>query len=497
MKKIWRCILLLIFSLLLLGCSSGIKNDKSSLKKPKNKSLEVSGVWYSDKYEVLDKEISTKDEISEILLNKLTFDTKNIVIGNRKFEGINYKLKIVKSDYMISYEAEFNVEDLGVIGENVKVYSISYENNLLGEIIYINKEESYFYYQGILFNIKREENINESTDADKTVIVENSSEEYDKIELSQGFYIGLKQEGKQDQQGNYIRESYRTIWISTNKGEVQSIRQRKDIIFPRSGGIWIMQPQEYKVEKKEIYYEYFEALPIEKVGKVKKDINTEELMSTGKIVKKSLIFVGNNYIASEVTTNEKFSESPVYEVLPIDNLDNKGGVVIGDILGTENNKEFKESYTSKYASIDESNKDKLTKFINYSNYTVIRSNGKWVMQGRISPVLPGGKAFDYSLSIKPNKTLINYDTLIIPWKVLKGEIPFIVDAFTSPNGKLAVIVTKNELNIYKIVDGKLDKVPIKIIPLKDGEKVIMGEWCEGDYVDKWSTAFRENSSIID
>jgi hypothetical protein len=128
---------------------------------------------------------------------------------------------------------------------------------------------------------------------------------------------------------------------------------------------------------------------------------------------------------------------------------------------------------------------------------MIRSNGKWVLQGRISPVLSGGKAFDYSLSIKPNKALINYDTLIIPWKVLKGEIPFIVDAFTSPNGKLAIIVTKNELDIYKIIDGKLDKSPTKIIPLKDGEKVIMSEWCEGDYVDKWSTAFRENSSIID
>ena len=497
MGKLLRVILLLIFSLIMVGCSIGEQGNKNVQNKPQNNNLEISGIWYSDGYEVLDKEISTKEEINEIVLNKVKFDNNNVVIANKRFDGISYKLKMVNLDYMISYEAEFKIQDLGLTDKEVKVYSVYFENNLLGEIINISEEESYLYYQGILFNIKREGDITESSGDDKTVTVEDGNNSDGKSEISQGIYLGLKCEGNQDKDGNYIREEYRTIWISTNKGELQSVKQRENIIFPRNEGIWILQPKEYKVEEKGIYYEYFNAMPLEKSGKTVKNTFTEGAISKGKVVKKSINYVGNNYIASEVTTNEKFSESPVYEVLPIDNLNNKDGIVIGDLFGLESNKVFKENYEKKYAVIDEMNKTKLSRFVNYSNYTMVRNNGKWVIQGRISPVLSGGKVFDYLLSIKPSRAVINYDTLIIPWKVLKGEVPFLVDAFTSPNGKMAIIITKSEIKIYKIMDGELDKTAIKIIPLKEGEKVIMSEWCEGAYVDKWDTGFNENSSIID
>lgn len=497
MKKRCGIIVLLIFSFFIVGCSSKDHNIKDDERTPKNNNLEISGIWYSDSNEVLDSEISTKDEINDILDNKLKFDTKSAVIGKNKFEGISYKLKMVKSDYMISYEAEFKIENLGVRDEEVKVYSVSYENNLLGEIIYISEEESYLYYQGILFNIKREGDITESSEEDENVIVQNQNNGYGKSEISQGLYIGLKSPAKQNQEGNYTREEYRTIWISTNNGELQGVKQRQNIIFPRNDGIWMLQSQEYKVEERGIYYEYFSAMPIEKINKLGKNIIYDGFVSQGKIVKKSINYVGNDYIACEVATNEYFSESPVYQLLPIDNLDNKIGIVIGDIFGVESNKVFKESYESTYESIDKTNKDKLSKFINYSNYTIIRNNGKWVLQGRISPVLSGGKAFDYLLNIKPNRALMNYDTLIIPWKVLKGEIPFLIDAYTSPNGSLAIIITKSELEIFKIKNGELEQGPIKVIPLKEGEKVIMSEWCEGAYVDKWDIVFKEKSSIID
>ena len=84
----------------------------------------------------------------------------------------------------------------------------------------------------------------------------------------------------------------------------------------------------------------------------------------------------------------------------------------------------------------------------------------------------------------------------IPWKTLKSEIPFLVDAFTSPDGTLAIIVVEDELLIYSIANGMLSDSPLKRIELKDGEKVVMAEWCNKEYVDKWGAVFN-NSKIIE
>ena len=50
--------------------------------------------------------------------------------------------------------------------------------------------------------------------------------------------------------------------------------------------------------------------------------------------------------------------------------------------------------------------------------------------------------------------------------------------------------------IYRIVDGTLSDEPLKRIQLEEGETVIMAEWCSSNYIDKWASAFKENSRTI-
>ena len=494
MKKGIKIILLLMLSLIMVGCYSGEDDSESNANIPTNNKLDISGEWYSNNYSMLEQNVATNDEIRKIQENKLSFGSSFLEIGNKRVDGISYKLKVVKSDYIISYEAKYSIEDIGCSGQEFKVYSIENDNNIIGEIIYISDDESYFYYKGILFNIKREGDISNFNE-DEDLVSENQDDNFSITDVSQGLCLGLKTESNKDSAGNYKREEYRTIWISTNKGSLQSIKQRENIIVPRGTGIWKIVPRIYEDNSRNIYYEYFSAMSIEKEEKGN-DIDVDKI-SDGNVVKKSIKFVGNDYLSMEVSTNEKFSESPAYQVLPIDNLYTNSGVSIGDILGQESKSIFKQNYQNTYQDIDIDDKDKLYEKINYCNYTLIRSNGKWVLQGRISPVLPEGRTYDYLLNIKANKALVKYDTLIIPWKVLKGSIPMLSDAFISPKGSLAIIVTDKKLEIYRVSNGKLEQNPIKIIQLKDNEKVIMSEWCEGDYVEKWAKAFSEHSSIIE
>ena len=158
------------------------------------------------------------------------------------------------------------------------------------------------------------------------------------------------------------------------------------------------------------------------------------------------------------------------------------------------NKFYKEAYDSVYKELDNKKKEKLSKYIDYRNFTVVRNKGKWMLQGMISG-LNGEESVEYSLGIKANDRLISHDILYIPWKSLKSELPFMEDAYMSPSGRIAIILSKEEILIYLVEDGKLSDEPLKKIPLKDGETAIMAEWCEKDYVDKWGSMFKDDTII--
>ena len=118
-----------------------------------------------------------------------------------------------------------------------------------------------------------------------------------------------------------------------------------------------------------------------------------------------------------------------------------------------------------------------------------RNNGKWSLCGKVSLINPSTDSYDFTLNIKLKNNINENDTLVIPWKVLKGEIPLLVDAMTSLDGSMAVIILKNTIEIYKIEDGNLVIDSVRRIQLKEGEKIIMSEWCEGSYVEKWAMPF--------
>ena len=60
---------------------------------------------------------------------------------------------------------------------------------------------------------------------------------------------------------------------------------------------------------------------------------------------------------------------------------------------------------------------------------------------------------------------------------------------------MAIIISQNEISIYQIKDGVLSEQPLDRVELKNGESVVMAQWCKSNYVDKWSSVFY-NSTII-
>ena len=510
MKKIIKYFSIIILAILLSGCSTINKENKVSVKAPNNNKLEILGVWSVEEYEVLDNNLFNEEEIEKINSNDIIIKSDKIILGKNFYKNSSYKLKLVKNNYVISYEAKYSLDNLNPDSEYTNIYSIMHQNNILGEFIYFSREKSYFYYEGVLFSLKYKKKVDDNDNFHKkkqdlnlkTSVLSNKE---------QGMLLGLKTP-MINENGTYQRETYRTLWISLKDSKVQDVKEKNYILVPRSNGFWKIESKAYKYE--DTYHEYFIANPIE--NEQNSSIVDMYLSDTddANTIYKKINYVGNDYIAIEEVNNSKYI-SDFYEVLPIDNVYLNEGVVIKDIYGDgeyfqkymeENsevvsniynndiNKFYKEAYDSVYKELDNKKKEKLSKYIDYRNFTVVRNKGKWMLQGMISG-LNGEESVEYSLGIKANDRLISHDILYIPWKSLKSELPFMEDAYMSPSGRIAIILSKEEILIYLVEDGKLSDEPLRKIPLKDGETAIMAEWCEKDYVDKWGSMFKDDTII--
>lgn len=491
MKKYVKFLLIILSLTFLIGCNSTNNNESASnINAPENVDLDIKGAWDVDGYKVLDNNIASNEYIYEILASSITISNNSIEFGGKVYDSVKYKLKFVDSDYVLSYEKKCTLKDLGIDNNNVKIYSVTYDNNLLCEIIYTGNKKNYIYYQGILFDIyfnsKSEDDIN------KNSVKATELENKDSSLSSEGLLLGLRSKPNNNNNKMYVSESYRTIFISSKNGELQKVKQRNNIIFSRKSGMWELKKNYYKDNDNNIYYEYFS---VNNVDSENTDDDSSRLskLQQGTSIKQQINYVVSDYAAIEIENNDKNSESPLYKVLPVDNMEAINGINISDVYSSNDVEKFEKEYKKAYMTIE--NKNQVPKNINYSNFTIKRDSGKWVLFGRISPTSISGVKKDFYLDMSPADVFVKDDTLQVPWKIIKGEIPLLVDAFTSPSGNMAIIICENEISIYQIKDGVLSDKPLSRIELKNGESVVMAQWCKSSYVDKWSSVFN-NSTII-
>ncbi|WDC83222.1 hypothetical protein PL321_10500 [Caloramator sp. mosi_1] len=86
-----------------------------------------------------------------------------------------------------------------------------------------------------------------------------------------------------------------------------------------------------------------------------------------------------------------------------------------------------------------------------------------------------------------------YDKLCISFKDIKEKIPQAIDAYSSPNRDIVVVVLPKTIEFYKIKNQRLSE---KIGEIKTGknDKIIMLEWAEGSFSQVWRENFIKNNS---
>jgi hypothetical protein len=124
--------------------------------------------------------------------------------------------------------------------------------------------------------------------------------------------------------------------------------------------------------------------------------------------------------------------------------------------------------------------------IDDSSWNVIRSEGQWKARGSVSTHRMCGTQVDFDLPSDFVESLGLKENALLDMKALRKIIPSAKDAFWSPRHDLAVVLTANDLRVFKPVGTQMGQA-VLTISLKDNEHAVMAEWALGAGVDRWST----------
>ncbi|WP_315119620.1 hypothetical protein [uncultured Clostridium sp.] len=503
-------ILLFIYlsSSIFSGCSLNNLNATDKISSPSNSLSPLNGVWEVKRYKVFNSGSKTYQESkrkpANLLGSKAAFNKEHSFLIDEICKDPQYKLKEVNANNYFFYTYKVDKEDLDIKEDKIEVISVVRDGGLFYDFIKINEKELVVYLDDVFYYLEKIDD-----DTSKVLSKENLEKlQKNKIEnplekdelLRTGVLIGLRSNTPIEYEdilgAEYENKSifYRTIWIGSENSRLHPILETPNLFVPRVSGFWWLG-----VDVSGLNSEYpTNTLFSYPVGKERKDFSDIKLMDEQSL--KRILFVGNDYVAIEQKNASNFNDDEgrsILQVRLIDNiLDNKG-IKISDISGEEGKTSVYDSAVAFLALEDKESSKRLEQEPREESFALYRRNGHWIVKGRLNSVNTNDSFYkDYNINIVPPKKMLNYDEFHISWNDVKEKVPGAVDAYTSPNKDLAIIISDNNLYVYKILNGTLENMYLKKIALKQGESVVMAEWATGEYMERWEKTLKGNADIF-
>lgn len=481
MKRLSLILTLIIFIFILTSCNINNVETVEKISAPNNTTPPISGVWKVEKYKTSNRTSLSENDIEKILGKKIFF-YKNLVVVEDGFSlESSYKVKKVNTSDYLFYHYKISPDFLNINNENIQIISLSAKEQFYYEIIKANNNEIIFNTDGVFFYLSKLSNEVDYETIEKYIkeekkdagIIEGESNDT----LRTGLLLGLRYYDEESVKKDEQPWKYRTIWIRSYNKNIKDIYEKEDILLPRKTGFW-------EVEAKENIYAY----PYSKKNKDKSIKLNKKENSNGKRIE----YLGNDYISIENIENNGKGGKELRTYL-LDNIDEKKPIKISDIGGRSLRTAFLEGAGKQRGILASKDNNLLNERPDEESFGLTRKNGHWILKGRISYEEKEVRKYtDFNIKAVPPIELVTYDELLIPWNGIKMKVPEVVDAYTSPNEDIVIILTNKYILIYPIHKGELGDKPFGKIPIKEKEKIIMAEWATGGYVKTWEDIFLKN-----
>lgn len=503
-------ILIVIFSLFVLsGCSAGNTDTADRIARPENREAPLQGTWKIEKsYSV--KSGQTGPEPASIWVGtEVGFNGAVMVFGDKYWSSTDYKVKSVNTgEYFLHKYADamasFDIDDREVL-----VVTASSKDKFLYEFIraagdrYIVKIEDEYY--SMVKTSDEFGGLPAATAARNSADLSDTSVGTDKA-LQSGLLLGFRMPapagGSNSGQtgGGY---KYVTYWIASVDNGIRPVLSADNVFLPRKDGFWRLEVD------KSLGSEGIEDVLTASMVSVSKPKKYSNAIGPGNLSKRietklerSILYVGNDYVCVENTIHNPGKDGSgdylekVLRTLPVDNLKNTEGIRFSDLTGENGIMAMEGAVAdvlgSPFSNAIKSGADKYQE----ENFALFRKTGHWFFKGRVSLGKDDPLSYvDFNINLIPPPDMVAYDMLHVPWTTVKDAVPQAIDAYTSPNNDIAVIITRTEIQLYAIEAGALSVKPLAKYAIADGSSVIMAEWATGDYVQNWQDAFIKNNDV--
>ena len=508
MKKIRQLLLFTMIFILLAGCSTLSRESANKIVPPENKAVSLQGNWIiKNCYEGTD---NTNTVDSGRIGKVFEFDGDAIAFDGSYWDDVNYKIKRVNTEEYFLHKIIVTIDSIDVNSDEIQVITASSEDKYLYEFVKLDDERIIVSIDNQLYCMIRAtdgiEGIYNGVAKEKSKNNESKTN-YGRKTLRTGLLLGIRIPEQMSQKGTEekLEEfSYKTYWISMNNNEISPMLFADDIFLPRKDGFWKLKVR--KILGSEGIEDTLYAEMVSSGYMRKSSLSeqaSEKLLRMETKIRKTILYVGNDYICTENVEDSSKSDSvdkemkKVLRTIPVDNITNMEGIKLSDLTGENGSMAMEGAISGLLSSSNNNSISNIIEEDQEQNFALFRKTGHWFFKGRISLAPGEPMAFvDFNINLIPPADMVAYDILHIPWTIIKDKVPQAIDAYTSPNKDLAIVFTRDSVFLYNIVNGALKVQPLKNIEIPEGSMVVMAEWATGDYVEYWGNSFVKNNRSV-
>lgn len=488
-----KIIFVFISILILTSCGIDNGNIKEKIDAPENIKPPIEGKWVITDYIADDSQKDLNlDKIKGFIGTEGLFHKDAFVLGDDFSLEPSFKLKKVRAyDYLL-YKYKKDPTSLGIEDTQIKVITISNQNQLIYEFIKLDEDNILLYMEDVFLKLEKIvdevsiEEINRYINVEKTMI--RNINAIDNKKTDSGILLGIKTPNY-DQKQDIPNWEYKTIWINKEKDQLINAYELEELLVPRKNGFYLLD-MERESGKNFVKDEISLAPYLEKTDEKPYDLSRSISSRKNNSILRNILFVGSDYISIENIELENKNKKTL-EIYALDNLENNKPVKLSDILGEEVQDIFiKEA--ENLLPIDVKSK------IDERNVGLRRKNGYWIINGRVNYIQNEEEFYkDFTVKAIPPKEIVSFDELVIPWNKLQFKFSDIVDVFSSPNEDFIIVVKEDRLVIYGIEDNTLNlENPLKEIALENNSSIVMAEWALGKYTNIWEDIVIKNEGKL-